>query len=137
MFAFAATQLTATAALRVAPRHARHRRRATSVVHATTDSAEESSSNTDTALSQEEREQLEGEGEAAWSDTITASSAATATRRGVIVRDADADIIDRGDGSILEAGAYTRPFFQLNVSTFRGIRWLASVYQRHKRLRLS
>ena len=27
------------------------------------------------------------------------------------------------------AGAYTRPFFQLNVSTFRRIRWVASACQ--------
>jgi len=102
MFAFAATQLTATAALRVAPRarHARHCRRATSVVRATstTDPAEESS-NTDTTLSQGEREELEGEAD--WDETASA-----ATRRGVIVRDAGADIIDRGDGSFLEAAPF-------------------------------
>jgi hypothetical protein len=41
--------------------------------------------------------------------------------------------VSAGEG----ARAYTRPLFQLNVSTFRGIHWVASVRQRHKRLRLS
>ena len=32
-------------------------------------------------------------------------------------------------GGNMEAGVYTRPLFELNISTFSGIRWLASVCQ--------
>ena len=43
----------------------------------------------------------------------------------------------RGGGVGSLAGAYTRPLFELNVSTFCGTLWVTSVCQWQKRLRLS